>query len=188
MAHNRLWGIMIQPNRKKLKKFFGKLKPKKNKWDTIIFILVIVTILMVGMLYVNLPKNNNQIYKVGTFVEVKNIYEFNLKSFEQDDILAQRMRLADGKTVITLEAEIKNNSKRKMDFIPMANTYLRNDQGDNFVVFPDLKEPLIPSGTMNPGEKYSGKLSFIVDKKDGPLWFYLDTHFLNTPPLVYKIR
>lgn len=137
----------------------------------------------------NLTHSTNKLtaYKVGEPAQINNVYKITVDSAKTDDAFAQKMRLPDDQTLTIIHAKITNLSTQDLNYLPSLHSYLRDSQGDTYVILADVSQPALPPKILKPGESIEGNLAFVTQKRHIPLWLYFDTHFQNQTPVVFQI-
>lgn len=156
-------------------------------------ILSVITILLAGIMILqfNSKSDTTNTYRdhpVGQPVSIPKTFDVTVLSSREDTDLAKVMRLPDSSSVRIIEVKITNRSAIDMNFLPSIHTYLRDEQGTNYTIMADISQPALPPGQIKPNQSIQGNLAYVTSSQNIPLWFYFDTHFESTSPIVYKIR
>jgi|GEM_PF-6194434 len=93
-------------------------------------------------------------------------------------------QLLEGKKGILVSLTVVNETDTPQPFIPVHQMILRDDLGNSYSLTPlgEVQKP-IQAGTLKPGEKRSGELSFMVDDTPQPLHLIFDSEWSGGPPV-----
>lgn len=90
--------------------------------------------------------------------------------------------------IISVNLEITNNSDENFDFYPTAQTFVRDNQGGQYIMTPvELDDPFA-GNTIQPGETKSGQLSYLVTNRAVPLFLYVESRQTSAGPFVFKLQ
>lgn len=95
---------------------------------------------------------------------------------------------AQDEKIISVKLDITNNSDSEFDFYPTNQTFIRDNQGSQFIMTPvGLTEPFAAT-TIAPNESKSGQLSFLVTNRVVPLFLYIESLQPSAGPFVIKLQ
>lgn len=90
--------------------------------------------------------------------------------------------------IISLDLTIENNSKKDFSFYPSIQTFIRDNEGENYqMTIVNLDNPF-GTNSVAPGETASGRLAYMVSSRDIPMKLYVESTEQSVPPFVAQIR
>ncbi len=167
---------------------------KKNKFqlshESLIVLTVIALITFFAILASNISDSrmsSTKIHTIGEIISPSRDYTLVVDQATFNNDLASKMHLPGDKKVLVIHLQISNNSDKKLDFMPVIHTFMRNDRGESYEFTPGVTGDTIEAKMIDPGQKLSGDLAFIVEAEYMPLWFYFDSKFGDEGPVSIKI-
>lgn len=90
--------------------------------------------------------------------------------------------------IISTQLTIVNNSDEDFEFYPTAQTYVRDNQGSQYIMAPvELQIPFAGT-TIKPGETKTGQVSYLVTNRTVPLFLYIESRQDSAGPFVIKLQ
>ncbi len=96
---------------------------------------------------------------------------------------------AAGDDILVVTLKLQNTSHQSLGFFPSIQTYIRDDQGNTYVMHPTLAmaDPL-PAGDIAAGQTVTGQLSYEIPKKLTTFRLYVDPAWLQMVPVVFELK
>ena len=90
--------------------------------------------------------------------------------------------------IISVQLTITNESDTDFEFYPTAQTFVRDNQGSQFIMVPvELPLPFVAT-TIKPGETKTGQVSYLVTNRAVPLFLYVESRQSGAGPFVFKLQ
>ncbi len=91
-------------------------------------------------------------------------------------------------TMLIMDISITNHTAGKQDLTPTTQLYVRDREGDTFVMHPSIaiKNPLAAASVL-PGQTVTGQISFAVPKRLAHPLLYVDFGWTNQAPTVIDV-
>lgn len=94
---------------------------------------------------------------------------------------------ADSK-LISFHISVSNNSGSDYAFYPSIQTFIRNNEGQNYIMTPVKLDSPFEATTIKPSETKSGRLSYKVTNRAVPLFLYIESRQADAGPFVVKLQ
>lgn len=94
-----------------------------------------------------------------------------------------------GEKGLVIKLRVENKTSTTQPFLPVNQVFLKSRDGKLYQMRPvsGLSSPIV-AGDLAPGATAEGELSFMVPETARGLWFYLDTRWEGTAPLVVALQ
>lgn len=126
-------------------------------------------------------------HEIGELVTIDHLYSIAVTKATFDNSIAPILHLPDTQRVLVIDAQIKNLSSHRLNYLPAIHTFVRDDQGNSYSFTPGLTSNTMPAQLIAPQQTVSGRLAFVIPSTYTSLWFYIDAKFDGQGPISYRI-
>ena len=182
-----------KPVTKKQSGFIQFLRKIGNYLKSHWLLLVIVLLVFDIVLYVAITQVRSYQAQTNTVIALYQKKTYNGVSVAVTDVKEETgyvMGIVPSSTekIISLQLRIENNSEKDFEFYPTVQTFIRDNQGDSYIVTPvEIDNPL-PAKTLKPGESVTGRLSYKVTNRPLPLYLYIESRQPGAGPFVVQLQ
>ena len=115
-------------------------------------------------------------------------YDVSLTGVTEDATPDPAFTLETGYTFLIFDITVTNRSAGTLDFVPVNQLYVRDNQGDTFTMHPasKLTKP-IAATKLEPGQSATGQVSFAIPKKLARPLLYVDPQWDDLAPIVFDV-
>ncbi len=167
-----------------------KFSFKNPKIINLTAVLAIGLLVFFAILAGNISDSRNsstKIHELGEVVSYNSQFSVVVDKATINNDIAAKMHLPSENKVIVLHLKIKNLSNKKLDYMPIIHSYLRNNRGENVNFTPGLTDDTIDARLIDPGAELVGDEAFVISAEHTPLWFYFDAKFNNQGPIAISV-
>lgn len=153
--------------------------------------LVLMAVLIINALKTSDALNhgyNGKILQSNNLNLKTNSFEIKVDKINWDTPATQMIPNSQNERIVSFNISIKNNSKVNLQFFPVIQSYIRDNEGDEYKMsYAQLKNPY-PAGDIKPNQEVTGELSYLISKRDLPYTLYIDPGWSSYAPFAFRLN